>query len=202
MELADPDLVEQGRTARRAFQRGLGSSRRRRESSSACAVRRLVFPVPRAVLRERADRRGAAAEGRLPPVRSSEPAMGRTRSAENRSDTELMRIQESIYTPGPNIQHFRVSWHFSVRCCVTCKFEAVNPAPEGAPIQAPAASLKRCPDTKHHCGGEPLVSAFRRRSRVFVILGGVAVSLEHAHNLAKEAFLFLCLFFRPIGHLR
>src|ERR1700736_5089060 len=40
------------------------------------------------------------------------------------------------------------------------------------------------------------VTTFRRRRRIFVILWGGAVSLEHAHNLAKEAFLFAGLFFR------
>src|SRR5260370_19201818 len=48
------------------------------------------------------------------------------------------------------------------------------------------------------------VTTFRRRRRIFVILWGGAVSLEHADNLAKEAFLFTGLFFGldPRGRLR
>src|SRR5208282_3228971 len=39
-------------------------------------------------------------------------------------------------------------------------------------------------------------TTFRRSRRVLVILLGSAVPLEHVNNLAEEAFLFLCLFFR------
>src|SRR5229473_2036660 len=40
------------------------------------------------------------------------------------------------------------------------------------------------------------VTTLRRRSRVFVILGGrAAPALEHARNLAEEGLLSPCLFF-------
>src|SRR6202521_2439433 len=53
-------------------------------------------------------------------------------------------------------------------------------------LQTNSRLLRRC----------AAVTTFRRRRRIFVILWGGAVSLEHAHNLAKEAFLFAGLFLR------
>ena len=75
--------------------------------------------------------------------------------------------------PRTNLLNFTVSWHFSVLYHVACKFETAD-----LPL------LRR----------RAVVTAFRRRGRAFVILFGVAVSLEHPDNLAEEAFLFLGLF--------
>src|SRR5271157_1321534 len=59
--------------------------------------------------------------------------------------------------------------------------------PNTIDLQSPLILLRR----------RAAVTAFRRRRRVFVILiGGAAVPLEHAHNLAEEAFLFSGLFLR------
>src|SRR5438132_9005649 len=79
-----------------------GSSRLRRESSSACAIRRLVFRVPRASLRERVAPRGAAAAGRLPTVPNSEPAMGGRKAQRKRGRREVIQSRcgsRNAYTP-------------------------------------------------------------------------------------------------------
>src|SRR5271163_2000952 len=105
--------------------------------------------------------------------------MGETRRAtkKRRSTTKLARIQESISHPRPNLPNFTVSGHFSVRHYVPCNFKTVTLLRRR---RAAVTALRR-----------------RRRGRIFVILiGRAAVSLERAHNLAEEAFLFLGLFIR------
>ena len=171
-----PILLYTDGVARRAFQSGLVVIDRVEIVLVRRAVRRHVVRVPRAMPRERAVRRGAAVEGRLPTVRCFEPARGEREAQQKRSSTELMRIQESISTPGRTYKNFRVSCHFRARRQVPSKFKA-------AIIGCSCSHLLR------RCAA---VTTLRRRGRVFVIwFLGAAVSLEHVNNLAEEAFLFL-----------